>query len=95
MTIPDHHWRASMAENVVPYVKDTFPTIYYVDAETSQRLTDLLTVIQPYVEEQTALFISGGRPLSETGDFVEELKGMGMEELLTIYKDIYTAYNNQ
>ena len=95
VTIPDHHWRASMAENVVPYVKATFPTIYYVDAETSQRLTDLLTVIQPYVEEQTALFISGGRPLSETADFVEELEGMGMEELLTIYKDIYSAYNNQ
>ena len=64
-------------------------------AQTSQRLTDLVRVSQRCAREETGPFISGGRPLSETGDFVEELKGMGMEELLTIYKDIYTAYNNQ
>ncbi len=58
----------------------------------NERLTDLETVINPYVKEQVALFITGERPLSETGAFKEELKAMGIEELQDIYREIYDNY---
>ncbi len=89
MTNPDAFYRVCVRDNIVPYVTDGYPSIYYTDAETAQKIIDLETVIQPYVKEQVAMFITGARPLSETADFVEEMKGMGMEELVDIYKNIY------
>jgi len=35
------------------------------------------------------LFITGGRSLTETDAFVAELEGMGIKELLEIYRSIY------
>lgn len=89
----DHYWRQSNLNNVLPYIAQSFPSVYYVDDEVSQRIIDLTTVIEPYVKEQTALFITGQRPLTETGAFAEELKSMGIEELLSIYQDIYATQN--
>ena len=60
-----------------------------VEEETADEMNELLTVITPYVEEQVALFITGRRPLSETGDFVKELEELGIDDLLDIYKEIY------
>ena len=72
-----------------PYVVESFPTIYYLTAEQSEKMKELTTVITPYVEEQVAAFITGRRPLSETDKFAEELKGLGIEEMLNIYKTVY------
>lgn len=86
---PSHIFNATALERVAPYVADTYPEIYYISDEVNSELSALETVIQPYVKEQVALFITGKRPLSETGAFVEELKGMGMDRVLEIYTDIY------
>ena len=88
-TNSDHHFRWTIEQNVIQYAADSYPSIYYVDEETANRITDLGTVINPYAEEQIALFISGGRSLDEVDAFAEELKGMGMDELLQIYTDAY------
>ena len=85
--------RYTTANNVAPYGKEAFPTVYYVDAETQERITDLTTVINPYIEEQVAQFVMGNRKINdeEIAAFKEELNNMGIEELLEIYKEIYIA----
>lgn len=91
-SVPDDYWRLANEKNV-QYLVDAYPRQYYVAPETSEQIRDLKTVIDPYVKEQVARFITGNRPLSETADFVKELETMGMEDLLNLYKDIYTVYN--
>ena len=91
MSNPDHQWRVTMWENVldVADVEYGYPTVYYAGEETSKEITDLMTVIEPYAKEQIALFITGGRDLSEVDNFVAELESMGIDDLLAIYQEIY------
>ncbi len=84
-----NYFSNSVYTNMEPYVVESFPTIYYLTAEQSEKMKELTTVITPYVEEQVAAFITGRRPLSETDKFAEELKGLGIEEMLNIYKTVY------
>ena len=89
----DDYYKVSVSENVAPnQAKYSFPGIYFVDSQTNQRLTDLATVIEPYIKEQVALFITGNRPISETEAFVKELQAMGIEDLMAIYQQIYDNY---
>lgn len=81
----------SMHYNMAPYAAENFPSTYYLTSEESEKMSELLTVIKPYVEEQVSLFITGRRPLSETGDFVEELEALGMKELSDLYKKAYAS----
>lgn len=85
----DHQYRAELFDKVVDYVEPSYPNIYFVSEEVSNEITDYEVVIEPYVKEQVALFITGGRDLAEVDDFVEELESMGISELLEIYKNIY------
>lgn len=89
------HFTATTFYNMAPYAVDTYPSIYYVDESTTQRILDIETVVKPYVKEQVAQFITGNRDLSEFDDYRGELEAMGMNELLDIYKEIYTVYNQQ
>lgn len=84
-------WRTSVEEHMQPYLAEGYPTIVYASAETSERITYLESVIEPYAEEQIALFITGARDLSEVDTFKTELKDLGMEELLDIYTELYNA----
>lgn len=90
-TIPSHHYRLSMFSNNIDYVTYGYPTIIFFDEETSQKISDIKTVLEPYVKEQVALFITGGRDLSEVDDFVAEMESMGMAELSQIYVDYYNS----
>lgn len=87
----DQHYRWSTYEHQVPYTVESYPQVYYLDGETSNRLTELTTLIEPYIQEQVALFITGGRSIDEVEQFAQELESMGIEDLLKIYQDIYTA----
>lgn len=89
LTNGDGNYRASVASNLMPYSTYGFPYTYYVDEETQDRISDLTTVLEPYISEQFAMFVTGQRPLSQVENFAKELKGMGIEELLNIYKEIY------
>lgn len=89
LTNPDNHFRATIETNVAPYVAKTYPQVYFVTTEVNEEIVALETVLEPYVKEQVAMFITGRRPLSETAAFVKELESMGMDELLQKYTDIY------
>lgn len=83
----DNYFRASMEEFVSPYEVTDYPYYVFLDAEKSDRLTELATVIDPYVQTEVAEFITGARPLNEFEQFVTELESMGIRE----YEEIYQA----
>ena len=69
----------------------TFPNAY-MDDETNARYSDLFTVIFNYVNEESAKFIVGQRPLEETDQFFEELKALGIEEYEEIVREFYANF---
>ena len=78
----------SMNERVAPYLTSGFPTIYYLNETDSAALTDLLTVIQPYIETELAKFIKGDRSLDEYDEYLGELKAMGIDQVMAYYNQI-------
>lgn len=86
---PDHYFRKLGLEKLSDVLVDGFPVIYYLSADDTYRLTELSTIIDPYVKEQVALFISGDRPLDEFEAFQAELNGMGLEEYQGLYQKVW------
>ena len=73
------------------YLANDYPTYYYVDEDTTLAMSDLHAVLDSYVEQEVARFITGRRSLDEFDAFQAELKSMGMDELLGYYQDAYHA----
>ena len=91
ITQPDPQYRISVYSNLVPYGIDTYPTQFFLSEEDTNRLTDLQTMIEPYIQEQVALFITGARPLEQVDAFKGELEAMGVQDLLQMYQTIYNG----
>lgn len=81
--------RAAAMENMVEYYEDGYPTVVYFDEATTQTVTDLKSVIEDYVENQFAMFVTGVRPIEELSDYFEELDAMGYQEYASVYIDYY------
>lgn len=88
----DMHYRATTAQNVMPYAGESFPAIYYVDSGTQDKINEYWTVIVPYIREQVALFIVGDRPLDEINKFASELEAMSIGEYVAIFEGIYRTF---
>ena len=69
-----------------------FPAIFYLDEDTTLRMTELLAVLNPYIAEQIALFTMGRRSLDEFDTFMDEINTMGIQDLNQIYRDIYASF---
>lgn len=57
-------------------------------------VADLKIVLEEYVATETAGFIVGTRSLDTIDSFMQELKKLGADELLELYKEGYTTYMN-
>ncbi len=55
-------------------------------AEQADREAQLKTALDTYAQEQSILFITGKRPLSEFAAFQEEIRDLGAEEFIELYK---------
>lgn len=88
----DSYWRGTMFDNLIAYATESYPTTYYASNDVMQEINDLETVLNPYIKEQVALFITGKRDISEVDAFVAEMESMGMDRLLELYTDIYADY---
>lgn len=64
----------------------------YLSEEDSLRAANLATVIKEYVNSETAKFMIGERSLEEVDKFWEELKSMGIEEYIEIYREAYALF---
>lgn len=67
-------------------------SMLYCTAEESERITDIQSVLDSYIRENFAKFVTGGRSLDEFDAYQEELKQLGIEELLDIYQRGYQPY---
>lgn len=67
-------------------------SMLYCTTEESERITDIQSVLDSYIRENFAKFVTGGRSLDEFDAYQEELKQLGIEELLDIYQRGYEPY---
>ena len=65
--------------------------IVFFSQEVNNRIVDLRSVINSYVESETAKFVTGARPISEEemNKYYEELDKLGYQEYLQYYVDYY------
>ncbi|MGI6690954.1 MAG: hypothetical protein ACOX63_09015 [Christensenellales bacterium] len=90
--IGDNWFRISQLEKLSDYITEGYPTKVFFSDEINIRITDLGAVINSYVRNETAKFITGARPLEEFDHYMDELKKLGLEEYLGYYIDYYEAY---
>lgn len=88
----DCYSRSRWLENVTPYLVNGFPSIYFVSADDTVTMSELNSVLKPYMQNQIARFITGKRDLAEFDTYLAELDGMGYQELVGYYKTIYANY---
>ena len=91
-TTGDGFFRISQLEKLSDYVVEGYPTKVFFTDEINTRISDLTTIIKSYVTTETAKFITGQRPLDEFDKYIEELKGIGVDEYLGYYADYYESY---
>jgi hypothetical protein len=79
-----------MEDTLVPLVtKDVLSPDVYFDVDTTERVADLMQVINEYANTEFAKFVTGKRPLSELDAYFNEIERIGALELIQIYKDYY------
>ena len=88
----DGHWRTVQSEALVNNLTSVRLPDVYLSAEQNQRVADLSTVINDHVTAETAKFIVGTRPLEELDTYFEELRNLGVEEYIQIYRDAYATF---
>lgn len=91
-TTVDAYYRLNRYEAWINNLTTVRMSILYVSEEESERITDLQSVLDSYVRENFAKFVTGGRSLDEFDAYQAELKQLGIEELLDIYQRGYAPY---
>ena len=84
-------WRDQYLENVADYRTPLYPPVY-LSEENTNRVDELRTALDTYVESMEAKFIIGTEPLTNYDAFIEQLKALGAEEYQKIYVDAYADY---
>lgn len=87
-------WRASMYHTLSDYTVTAYPSVVYRSVDNSLRITELESVLNPYMESAIAQFIVGDRPLNEEefNRYLQEIEDMGASELNAIYDSYYQLY---
>ena len=62
-------------------------------AEEGTRYATLLGDIKTYAEEMTTKFILGDEPLENFDSYVESMKGMGLEEMISLQQAALDRFN--
>lgn len=85
----DNWYKMAKMEGFFPYLVNGYPTYTYLTEDVALELADLQSVINPYIDSEVAKFITGLNSLDNFDKFQEDLKAMGIEDLLKIYTDAY------
>lgn len=87
-------WKNKVDENYLPYLVDGYPDIRFFDADTNQRITELATDINAYVNETYVKFISGDLEMTDENlaTYFQTIKDLGYDEYLKYFTDYYDAY---
>lgn len=66
------------------------PSLTFNDEQTSKK-NDLSAPLTTYRDEMMYSFTTGQTPMSEFDNFTNQLKEMGIEELVALYQEVYDA----
>ena len=69
----------------------TLPGVY-MNSDDAFRASELGNLLTDYIKEESAKFITGARPLSEVDQYFEELRQIGVEEYIEMYRAAYSDY---
>ena len=86
------HWRTVQSKALVNNLTSLVLPSVYLSAKDNQRAAELDTIINDYVTAESAKFIVGARPLEELDTYFEELKALGIEEYIEIYRTAWAGY---
>lgn len=85
--------QAEMQEKLFPYYYEPYPAVFMTE-EITKTLADLRGVLNTYVNDMSAKFISGDASIeAEWDSYVAQIHQLGVEELIRIYQDAYDAKN--
>ena len=88
----DGHWRLTQSDTMVDHLTEVRLPAVYLSSDDNKRVADLSTVINDYVTKEIPKFIVGERSMDEYDAYMEELKSLGIEEYIEIYKNAYAPY---
>lgn len=86
------HWFLSNSAVSRPYITEVNLPPVYMSEDNALDATDLYTTLEYHIIAESAKFITGKRPLSEIEAFQNELKGMGIETYIAMYKEAYEPF---
>ena len=86
------HWFLSNGDASEPYITFVNLPNVYLSEEDALYATELKTLLTNHISSESAKFIIGQRPLSEIPAFQEELKAMGIEDYIAMYREAYSTY---
>ena len=87
------NFRRGVKLNVLPYLVDTYPNIVFFEADVQERVSELKTEINAYVNENYVAFISGEKEMTDENlaEFFKTIHDLGYDELLGYYVDYYES----
>ncbi|MDR1569522.1 MAG: extracellular solute-binding protein [Oscillospiraceae bacterium] len=90
------YWTATeLMEQYRPYLNEEIWESFNPTFEENEAMAEVWTDIKSYIDEMVALFITGGRPLSDWDNYVAEFDRMGVDQYMTIYNAMYERYASQ
>lgn len=82
---------AQWATDPVHVTTVRLPSVY-LDGETARHADELSMLIGDQIKTESVNFITGKRPLSELDQYFEEIKSLGVDEFVEIYRNAYSRY---
>ncbi len=64
----------------------------YLTQEDTNRVAELKMLLSDHITQESINFITGARPLDELDAYFEELKDLGVDEYIQIYRDAYSDF---
>ncbi|TBL69106.1 extracellular solute-binding protein [Paenibacillus thalictri] len=86
----------TMAQSQKPYYTEPYPGNVFFSVDDNQKIVDLQSVINAYVESESAKFITGARPLNdgELNKYFDQLDKLGYQKYLSFYVDYYKKFKS-
>lgn len=66
-----------------------------LSADETDAISSRITEIRTFADEMKFAFITGNKPISEFDEYVEQLKAMGVDEVIATYGVALERYNNR
>ena len=88
----DEQWRLETIETWSDYATSIRLPAAYLSVEDMEEMTDIGVSVKQWINQETAKFITGIRPLSDIDKFFEELRGFGVESYIETYREVYKTF---